>query len=90
MEMSGQRHALGALYPRGKDLPVPIGQEAGWAPEPVPCLEHILKYDQGFEMNSSPNSYVQLSHLTTVLYQPLLHCTKPVHDICLFNRCAVK
>jgi hypothetical protein len=44
MEMSGQRHALAALYPRVKDLSVPIGQEAGWAPEPVLCLEHILKY----------------------------------------------
>ena len=28
-----QRHALAALYP-GKD-PVPIVQEAGWAPGPV-------------------------------------------------------
>jgi hypothetical protein len=35
MGMSGQRHALAALYPRGKDPPVPIVQEAGWAPEPV-------------------------------------------------------
>jgi hypothetical protein len=32
--MSGQRHAPAALYSRGKD-PVPIVQEAGWAPEPV-------------------------------------------------------
>jgi hypothetical protein len=23
------------LYPQGKEPPVPIGQEAGWAPEPV-------------------------------------------------------
>jgi hypothetical protein len=30
MEMSGQRQAPAALLP-----PVPIGQEAGWAPEPV-------------------------------------------------------
>ena len=29
----GQHHALAALYP-GKD-PVPIVQEAGWAPGPV-------------------------------------------------------
>jgi len=29
----GQRHATAALYP-GKD-PVPIVQEAGWAPGPV-------------------------------------------------------
>jgi hypothetical protein len=30
MGVSGQHHAPAALYP-----PVPIGQEAGWAPEPV-------------------------------------------------------
>ena len=30
----GQRHAPAALYPPGKD-PVPIVQEAGWAPGPV-------------------------------------------------------
>jgi hypothetical protein len=35
MGVSGRRHAPAALYPRGKDPPVPIGQEAGWAPEPV-------------------------------------------------------
>jgi hypothetical protein len=33
--VSGQHHAPAALYPRGKDPPVPIVQEAGWAPEPV-------------------------------------------------------
>jgi hypothetical protein len=27
--VSGQRHAPAALYPRGKDPPVPIVQEAG-------------------------------------------------------------
>ena len=32
--MRGQRHALAALYRAGKD-PVPIVQEAGWAPGPV-------------------------------------------------------
>jgi hypothetical protein len=35
MEVSGQRHAPAALYPPGKGPPVPIVQEAGWAPEPV-------------------------------------------------------
>ena len=30
----GQRHAPASLYPPGKD-PVPIVQEAGWAPGPV-------------------------------------------------------
>jgi hypothetical protein len=34
MGVSGQHHALAALYPRGKD-PVPIGQETELAPEPV-------------------------------------------------------
>jgi hypothetical protein len=33
MEMSGQLHAPAAL-PLGKEPLVPIGQEAGWAPEP--------------------------------------------------------
>jgi hypothetical protein len=34
MGVSGQRHAPTALCP-GKGPPVPILQEAGWAPEPV-------------------------------------------------------
>jgi hypothetical protein len=33
--MSGQRHAPAALYTQGKDPPVPIAQESGWAPESV-------------------------------------------------------
>ena len=32
--VNGQQHAPAALYPREKD-PVPILQEAGWAPGPV-------------------------------------------------------
>jgi len=32
MELDGQLHALVAAPPR-KELPVPLGQEAGWAPE---------------------------------------------------------
>jgi hypothetical protein len=35
MDVSGQRHAPAALQPRVKDPPVPILQEAGWAPEAV-------------------------------------------------------
>jgi hypothetical protein len=35
MGVSGQRHAPAALLPQGKGPPVPIVQEAGWAPEPV-------------------------------------------------------
>jgi hypothetical protein len=34
MEVSCQFHAPAALPP-GKEPPVPIGYEAGWAPEPV-------------------------------------------------------
>jgi hypothetical protein len=33
MGVSGQRHAPAALLPPGKGPPVPIVQEAGWAPE---------------------------------------------------------
>jgi hypothetical protein len=35
MGVSGQRHAPAALLPPGKGPPLPIVQEAGWAPEPV-------------------------------------------------------
>jgi hypothetical protein len=35
MGVSGQHHAPAAFYRRGKKPPVPIVQEAGWAPEPV-------------------------------------------------------
>jgi hypothetical protein len=34
MEVSRQLHDLASL-PLRKELPMPIGQEAGWAPEPV-------------------------------------------------------
>jgi hypothetical protein len=35
MGVSGQHHAPDALLRPGKGPPVPIVQEAGWAPEPV-------------------------------------------------------
>jgi hypothetical protein len=35
MGVSGQLHAPAALLLPGKGPPVPIVQEAGWAPEPV-------------------------------------------------------
>jgi hypothetical protein len=35
MEVSGQRHAPDTLLAPRKGPPVPIVQEAGWAPEPV-------------------------------------------------------
>jgi hypothetical protein len=41
MEVSGELHAPVAL-PMEKELPVPIGQEAGWAPEPVGTREKSL------------------------------------------------
>jgi hypothetical protein len=34
MEVSSQLHAPAALAP-GKKPPIPVGQEAGWAPEPA-------------------------------------------------------
>jgi hypothetical protein len=34
MEVNGQIHAPAVLHPR-REPPVPIGQEAGWASEPV-------------------------------------------------------
>jgi hypothetical protein len=33
--VSGQRYVPAALYPRGNEPPVPIGQQSGWGPEPV-------------------------------------------------------
>jgi hypothetical protein len=33
--VSGRRQSPAALLPPGKGPPVPIVQEAGWAPEPV-------------------------------------------------------
>jgi hypothetical protein len=35
MGVSGQPHTPAELLPQGKGPPEPIGQEAGWAPEPV-------------------------------------------------------
>jgi hypothetical protein len=46
MGVSDQRHAPAALYPPGKEPPVPIVQEAGWAPEPF--------WKQGLEEKSAP------------------------------------
>jgi hypothetical protein len=44
MGVSGQRHSPAALYPPGKGPPVPIVQEAGWAPEPVWAQKLEEKY----------------------------------------------
>jgi hypothetical protein len=42
MEVSGQLHAPAALSP-GKEPQVPIGEEAGWSPEPGLILSLELK-----------------------------------------------
>jgi hypothetical protein len=42
MEVSGQLHAPTALSSR-KEAPVPIGQEAGWDPEPFRTRERREK-----------------------------------------------
>jgi hypothetical protein len=51
MGVSGQRHAPAALLPPGKGPPVPIVQEAGWAPEPVCCILHkvVVRYITNIE-----------------------------------------
>jgi hypothetical protein len=73
MRVSGQRHAPAALPP-GKGSPVPIGQEAGWAPEPVWTQRLEEKsFDPAGDRNpiarsSSPQSDTILSELTRLLY----------------------
>jgi hypothetical protein len=37
MKVSGQLHAPAALLP-GKEPPIPMGEEAVWAPEPILML----------------------------------------------------
>jgi hypothetical protein len=53
--VNGQRHALAALYPREKDPPVPIVQEAGMASQPVwtEARGKILSPLQGIEPRSA-------------------------------------
>jgi hypothetical protein len=43
MKMSGQLHDP-ATFPPKKELPVPSGYDAGWAPEPVWTLWSIDKF----------------------------------------------
>jgi hypothetical protein len=54
MGVSGQHHAPAALPP-GKGPPVPIVQEAGWAPEPV--------WTQRLEEKSSDTILPELTRL---------------------------
>jgi hypothetical protein len=63
MGVSGQHHAPAALYPPEKVPPVPIGQEAGWAPEPV--------WTQRLEEKSSAS----VGDRTPVAQSVVRHCT---------------
>jgi hypothetical protein len=61
MGVSGQRHAPAALLPPGKGPPVPIVQEAGWAPEPV-CQQFVSFMGQTNPSRSKMlEKYAQLS-----------------------------
>jgi hypothetical protein len=55
MGVSGQHHAPAALLAPGTGSPVPIVQEAGWAPEPVwtQRLEETFFASAGIESRSS-------------------------------------
>jgi hypothetical protein len=63
MGVSGQHRAPAALYPRGKDPPVPTVQEAGWVPEPV--------WTQSLEEKSSAS----VGDRTPVVQSVVRHCT---------------
>jgi hypothetical protein len=60
--VSGQRHAPAALCP-GKRPPVPIGQEAGWAPEPV------------WTQRSEENSFAPAGDRTPIVQSIVRHYT---------------
>jgi hypothetical protein len=61
--MSGQHHAPAALLPPGKGTPVPIGQEAGSAPE--------LVWTQRLE----ENSFASAKDRTVVVQSVVRHYT---------------
>jgi hypothetical protein len=64
MGVSGQRHAPSRrALPSGKGPPVPIEQEAGWAPEPI--------WTQGLEEKSS----APVGDRTTIVEPVVRHYT---------------
>jgi hypothetical protein len=63
MGVNGQHHAPAALCPRGKDPPVPIVQEVGWAPESV--------WTQRLEEKSS----LPVGDLTSIVQSVVRHYT---------------
>ena len=73
--MRGQCHASPALYPRGKD-PVPIVQEAGWAPEPV-CTGAENLAPTGIQSPDRP----ALSQSMTWTYLVIINCLMVVIQI---------
>jgi hypothetical protein len=64
MGVSGQLHAPASLYP-GKGPPVPIVQEAGWAPEPVWTL--LLKLKKKSNSHLTFNVKNKGKHITVKL-----------------------
>jgi len=69
--MRGQRHAPAALYP-GKD-PVPVVQEAGWAPGPVLSGAENLDPPPGFDPRT----------VQTIASRYTDHATRPTHQTVL-------
>jgi hypothetical protein len=63
MGVSDQHHAPCRALPPGEEPPVPIGQEAGWAPEPV--------WTQRLE----EKSYASVGDRTPVVQSVVRHCT---------------
>jgi hypothetical protein len=64
MEVSGEFHSPAALH-QGKQPQVPIGYEAGWAPEPVFTLIDILPLP-GIELQPVSPSLYRLSYLVAI------------------------
>jgi hypothetical protein len=83
MGVNGQRHSPSALYPRGKGPPVPIGQEAGWAPDPVWTKRLEEKSFTPIDRSSSPQSDTILPELTRLLHIKLQVKIKITKDVLL-------
>jgi hypothetical protein len=89
MGVSGQHHALAALYPLGKGPPVPIVQKAWWTSEPVwtQRLEEDSFSSAGIEPRSSSQgatlgyriysvSFSLIKTLKTMQYEKSYRITK--------------
>ena len=82
--MRGQRHAPAALYP-GKD-PVPIVQEAGWAPGPVwTGAENLATAGIRYRGPFSPNLCYFNSPQKRLLKTFSFESRQPFDDIFLFS-----